>query len=297
MASVNFDEEWSDATFELLKRRREEEELITQCNEQKQIFESLQQRKKELKEKLERQREKNGQFLIDKDDDKVAEKTEKEMKEVTEKEAEIERLKEEYAELKERKQELLQQVQRHSVYRDFMERVLKLTKFENVQALADHLENLLYIRDQLSEKENKVQEQIVQQKKALLTLEDQHHLLLLRKKNKLSQLQTELEKARSEAEIWEKKWNDIQQTAAKKTLLLGQIKMATLNLYELTGGEIGGEEGVDMNDTETQLDKIKIFILDHKDIVKQHQSPSHKHSDGQKRDKPKRCITTHSKKY
>ncbi|KAM7391739.1 hypothetical protein PAMP_022401 [Pampus punctatissimus] len=296
MASMNIDEEWRDATFELLKKRREEEELITEYNEQKQIFESLQQREKELTEKLKRQREKNGQFLIDKDDDEAVEKTEKEKKEVTEKEAEIERLKEEYAELKERKQELLEQVQRHSVYRDFIERALKLTKFENVQALADHLENLLYIRHQLSQKENKVQEQIVQQRKALLTLEDQHRLLLLRKKNQLSQLQTELEKTRSEAEIWEKKWNDIQQTAAKKTLLLGQIKMATLNLYELTGGEIGGEEGVDMNDTETQLDKIKIFIQDHKDIVKQHQTPSHKHSNGQKRDKPKRRIRTRSKK-
>lgn len=54
----------------------------------------------------------------------------------------------------------------------------------------------------------------------------------------------------------ERKWNYVQETAAKKTLLLGQIKMATLNLYELTGGEVEGEEGVDMNDTETQLDKV-----------------------------------------
>lgn len=66
--------------------------------------------------------------MKDKDADQAVEKAEKERKEVIEKEAELERLKEEHAELKERKQELLHQVQRNSVYRDFMERVLKMTK-------------------------------------------------------------------------------------------------------------------------------------------------------------------------
>lgn len=32
--------------------------------------------------------------------------------------------------------------------------------------------------------------------------------------------------------------------------------MVTLNLYELTDDKVEGEEGVDMNDTEKQLDKV-----------------------------------------
>lgn len=53
---------------------------------------------------------------------------EKVRKEVTAKEAEIQRLKEECAELKERKQKLWQQVQRNSVYVDYMQEVLNMTK-------------------------------------------------------------------------------------------------------------------------------------------------------------------------
>lgn len=166
-------------------------------------------------------------------------------------------------------------------------------QFEDVAALTDHLESLLHFRCQLSERESKAQEQADEQRKALLTLEQQHNLLLLQRNNQLSQLQTELEKTRSEGLIWvwhiildqnpsfsaktaldlgvfwmnsgcpvfiqEKKWNNIQETATKKTLKLGQIKMSILNLYEMTGGQIGGEEGVDVNDTEKQLEQVCTF--------------------------------------
>ena len=63
--------------------------------------------------------------MKDKDIDQAVER---ERKGRIEKEAEIERLKKEHVEMKERKQEALHQVQRLSVCRDFMERVVKMTK-------------------------------------------------------------------------------------------------------------------------------------------------------------------------
>ena len=44
-------------------------------------------------------------------------------------------------------------------------------------------------------------------------------------KTQLAHLQTELERAQSVAVKWESQWTHIQNTAAKKTLLLGRIKM------------------------------------------------------------------------
>ncbi|XP_044052777.1 coiled-coil domain-containing protein 42 homolog isoform X1 [Siniperca chuatsi] len=293
--------DWSVAFFDLQKKRREEEELNAKTEERKQLLESLQQRIDELhmevKVKTEEELYSSFDLFRKKEDaNQAAEKAERDREEGLQKEAEIKRLKEEYAEMMERKQEVERQVQRHTVYRDFMECVVKMTKFEDVQLLTGHLESLLHFRDQFYRRESEAQEQADQQRKALLTLEDQHHLLRLHKNNQLSQLQTELEKTRSEAQTWERKWNHIQETAAKKTLLLGQIKMATLNLYEMTEDMIEGEEGVDMNDTEKQLDMVKMFIQDHDDIVRQHQTPSQRHNNGQKREKAKKRIVTCIKK-
>ncbi|KAA8592300.1 hypothetical protein FQN60_017755, partial [Etheostoma spectabile] len=258
--------------FDLQKSRREEEDLDAKQKECKQTLESLQKGILKLDEEAKKRKTLHltfDEFLKNEDADQAAEKAEKKRNEVLQLEAELERLKVEYAELTERKQVLQRQVQRHSSYRDFMEWVVKMTKFDNVQAITGHLESLLHFRDHLYQRESKAQEQVSQQRKALLSLEDQHHFLRLHKNNQLSQLQTELEKTRSEALTWvpdmtpvvpvftqERKWNHIQETAAKKTLLLGQIKMATLNLYEMTGDILEEEEAVDMNDTEKQLDKV-----------------------------------------
>lgn len=55
-------------------------------------------------------------------------KAEREREERLIKEAEIKRLKEQYAQLMDRKQALQRQVQRHALYEDFIEQVVKMTK-------------------------------------------------------------------------------------------------------------------------------------------------------------------------
>ncbi|KAM9408270.1 coiled-coil domain-containing protein 42 homolog [Pholidichthys leucotaenia] len=248
---------------EIQKLQHEEAALKAEYEERKQVLEHLQKQEEKLYENMKESQELQSSvdmFLKSKEADQMFEKAERERKVVLQKETEIEKLKDEHAELIKRKQKLHNQMLRCSVYKDFMEQVLEITKFEDVEALMSHVESLLHLRGQLCQRENKSQEQADQQRKALLALEDQHNLLRLEKDNLLTQLQTQLEKTQSEALTWEKRWNHIQQTATKKTLELGQIKMATLYLFETTGGHIGGEEGVDMNDTEKQLDQIVLKV-------------------------------------
>ncbi|XP_068560080.1 coiled-coil domain-containing protein 42 like-2 [Cebidichthys violaceus] len=286
----------SFALFDMQKKRREEEALETKIKERCQILESLQQRRDELHVEIKKARDLHlsfDTFLKDEVVVQAAEKAEKERKEVLQLEAELERLKLVYAELMERKREQQRQIQRLSVYKDFMVRVVTMAKFDDVKELTGHIESLLHFQDHFYQREIKAHEQVDQLKDSLLTLEDNHRLLRLQKNNRLSQLQTEMEKTCSEALSWERKWNHIQETAAKKTLLLGRIKVATLNLYEMTGGMVEGDAPVNLNDTEKQLDKVKMFIQDHESILKQHQTPSQKH-DGQEEDKlkPKKHIST-----
>ncbi|XP_004543471.2 cilia- and flagella-associated protein 73 isoform X2 [Maylandia zebra] len=257
---------------ELQVLQREQEELKAKYEESKQVLESLQQREEELHKKIKEMQDLHLSFDMyhkDEEANRAIEKAEQERQRVLQKEAEIERLKEQLAKLTEEKQELEHQ-------------------FKDVAALTDHLESLLHFRCQLSERESKAQEQADEQRKALLTLEQQHNLLLLQRNNQLSQLQTKLEKTHSEGLIWEKKWNNIQETAARKTLKLGQIKMAILNLYEMTGGQVGGEEGVDVNDTEKQLEQVKQFFEDQTDIVQQYQPHSQRRNNDQGKQKSKK---------
>ncbi|KAM8887559.1 coiled-coil domain-containing protein 42 homolog isoform 2-T2 [Spinachia spinachia] len=233
------------------------------------------QKKRREEEELER---KSQQRIQVEDVDRAAAKAEKERKEELQLDAEIERLRLVYAELMERRQEQQHQIERHRVYWDLMVRVVRMTKFDDVRELTGHIESLLHFEDNFCKRENRAYEQVDQLKKTLLTLEDDHRLLRLQKNNTLSQLQTEIEKTRSEALSWDRKWNYIQETAAKKTLWLGRIRMATLNLYEMTDDRIEvGKAAVHINDTEKQLDKIKLFIQEHEGIMKQHQTQSQKH--------------------
>uniref|UniRef100_A0A2K5HP28 DUF4200 domain-containing protein n=1 Tax=Colobus angolensis palliatus TaxID=336983 RepID=A0A2K5HP28_COLAP len=64
----------------------------------------------------------------------------------------------------------------------------------------------------------------------------------------------------------ESRWAHIQNTAAKKTLLLGAIKMATLNLFQIVSKQLKEVTEVALEDTHKQLDMIQQFIQDLSDI-------------------------------
>ncbi|XP_053727871.1 coiled-coil domain-containing protein 42 like-2-like isoform X2 [Synchiropus splendidus] len=263
--------EWSDTLVHLRRKRREQETLSAVIEESRQKSEELRLRKEERQQEAERTRGlSRSQDILPKDREtsRAVLKAEKQKRELTNMEAELQKLQEEQSSLERRIEQQLQQVQRCSLFHDFMQRVVQATKFENVQAITDSLENLLRTRDQFSERFSRADEQVNRQRKALLTHEDQHRLTVLGRSNQLLQLQTELERTFSEAEFWEREWSHIQETAANETLLLGQIKMATLNLHELTNGEAENAGAEATYDTELLLEKISVFVQDHNDIVK-----------------------------
>ncbi|XP_028313929.1 coiled-coil domain-containing protein 42 homolog [Gouania willdenowi] len=250
----------------------ESETPMTLKHRNKQVFEMLLQNEKELQENTEKAQQLQKAYdmlLKERESNDAVRKSQRERAEVFQTDAEIERLEKDYTELTARKHKLTCEVQKYSSAKEFMDCICKIIKFKDTDALVDYIDSVKYIRGQLLQREEEMQEQIDMQRKALLSLHEKHSLVMLQKNNKLSQLQSELEKARSDALAWEKEWNHIQETSAKKILTLGQIKMATLNLYEMTGAEVG-EEGVDMNDTETQLDHTKMFLEVHRQIVKQY---------------------------
>ncbi|XP_029784105.1 coiled-coil domain-containing protein 42 isoform X2 [Suricata suricatta] len=90
---------------------------------------------------------------------------------------------------------------------------------------------------------------------------------ILQHNNELARLQMHFDHARSDVIIWESRWAHIQNTAAKKTLLLGTIKMATLNLFQTVSKQMKETATVALEDTYKQLDMIQQFIRDLSDIL------------------------------
>ncbi|KAJ8379819.1 hypothetical protein SKAU_G00005970 [Synaphobranchus kaupii] len=230
----------------LLEKRSEMEEVEQALAAQKEEFqirmESARQRKDNLTEKKEQQKEqliKFDAFLKENDSkcSRAKKKASADKELARQKELEIERLEQEITSLQARKQVLQEKVQRSGIYWEFLNKAIKGSKkFEEIRELLGRTDTLLLTRDQLLQKDSEGQERQEYQRLQLRRfVEEQGNLVLLRN-NQLSTLQTKLDHARMQAFKWESTWNHIQSTAAKETLLLGQIKVVTLNLFHMMGG-------------------------------------------------------------
>ncbi|XP_053533239.1 coiled-coil domain-containing protein 42 homolog [Ictalurus punctatus] len=261
----------------LLDKRRQIKHVDDVLRRQRQEFEvkreSLRQRKEEVKKKEENLKDsllKFDKFLKENDAKRArgVKKAESERAVLRERERELERLHTHIAALLVKKEKLQERVERFRVYCEFLHTALKTaTEFEDVGQLVARFETLMSTREHLLRRQSEVERQRERDSVELRRCVSEQNSILLQHNNTLSQLQTELDDVLTHTLAQESSWNHIQAAAVKETHLLSQIKVVTLNLYHMTGGMMGGDEGVNVDDTVGQLDRIRMYIEDRTEIL------------------------------
>uniref|UniRef100_H2Y4L5 DUF4200 domain-containing protein n=1 Tax=Ciona savignyi TaxID=51511 RepID=H2Y4L5_CIOSA len=256
----------------LLEKRREMAEVEQALTAQKEEFqmkmESLQQRREELERKEHQLKEsllKFDKFLKENDSKRARaiKKAQDERELRRSKEKDIGRLQDDIERLSKERGRYQKKLEKNSIFQKYMERVQESTdEFSEIREIIGRYDTLVATHVDLMKRDLKNQDAIEEEKGRLVKFTEEKNNEILSYNNQLAQLQTRLDQAQSKAVKWESKWTHIQNTAAKKTLLLGRIKIATHNLFQLVNKHLKQQATVPLENTALQLDKIQMFIQD-----------------------------------
>lgn len=237
------DEKHVSPATRLLEKRRETAEVEHALSAQKEEFsmkmEGLAQRRHELERKeqdLKQSLLKFDKFLRENDSKKTRalKKAKEERNIIKQKEQEILNLQKECEVLEVERDRFKKRLEKYTIYQNYLEEVLDLSdEFSELREIMARYDTLIATHNDLLDREQKNQIIMEKEKQKFHRFTEEKNTEILHYNNQLAQLQTRLDKAQSEAVHWESKWTHIQNTAAKKTLLLGRIKIATHNLYQL----------------------------------------------------------------
>ncbi|RDD42880.1 Coiled-coil domain-containing protein 42-like protein [Trichoplax sp. H2] len=264
----------------LLEKRREmsevEQALAAQKEEFQMKMESLQQRREELERKEYQLKEsllKFDKFLKENDSKRTRalKKAHEERDLIKSKDKDIIKLIDETQTMIKQRDKMQKKLLKYILYlflslvltyQAYLEKVLEKTEeYSEIREITARFDTLVATYDDLIERERKNQESTEVEKGRLLKYKEEKNNEVMYYNNKLANLQTQLEKTQSEAAKWESRWTFIKNTAAKKTLLLGRVKMATHNLYTLVNKHLK-QTPLPLDQTVLQLDKIQLFIMD-----------------------------------
>nr|KAI8747605.1 putative coiled-coil domain-containing protein 42 [Biomphalaria glabrata] len=267
----------------LLEKRREmaevEQALAAQKEEFQMKMESLQQRREELERKEFQLKEsllKFDKFLKENDSKRAraVKKANDERELKKQKDREIERVKEETEAYQKQKEMLQKKVEKYVIFHNYMDKVLEAGEdFHEIRDIITRWDTLTATHQDLLERDQLNHEKVEKQRQDLMKYMEEKENQVLNYNNQLSTLQTRLDAAQSEAVKWESKWTHIKNTAAKKTLLLGRIKMATHNLYQLVRSHQNQLD--DVEDTTEQLIQIQLFVQDLNQITSEIKKMEH----------------------
>eukprot|EP00800_Vazella_pourtalesii_P016133 TRINITY_DN4536_c0_g1_i2.p1 TRINITY_DN4536_c0_g1~~TRINITY_DN4536_c0_g1_i2.p1 ORF type:complete len:328 (+),score=104.32 TRINITY_DN4536_c0_g1_i2:58-1041(+) len=262
----------------LLDKRREilevDNALAAQRDDFKMKLETLSQRKEELERRENQLKETLRMY------DKYLKEDELKRQRATRKikhESELIAAKDkEMVELQNERDELIkvihgqkQRIADNMKYKEYLDRVVKHApeEFTEISDIISRHDTLKSTHEDLLKKDTANQESLERERTSFKKFNDEKNNEILNYTNQVSGLQAKLEQARNLALQRESEWNTIQTTAAEKTLLLGQIKMSTHNLYSHIKKYKGDRFSDREVDTVEQLEKIKLFIADMSIIV------------------------------
>ncbi|XP_038619651.1 cilia- and flagella-associated protein 73 [Tachyglossus aculeatus] len=266
-----------NSAIRLLEKKQELVETDRALQAQKEEFrvkmESLKERQEELE--LKEKELKNSIIRFDKfltEDagkrNRAREKAAREQEIAGRKDAEAAALREEVSLLRREKELLKQQLEACDPFVQYLERVLAWTgQFQEVPELLARFGGLVATQALLLGREQARRREVELERLRLHQCVEERGDEILQHNNQLAQLRTQLERARARTLKWEARWTRIQNTAAQKTLLLGQIKMASFSLFQLVRSHMNRPPQVPLEDTEGQLDKVQQYVKDLSDIL------------------------------
>ncbi|NXW04157.1 CC42M protein, partial [Fregetta grallaria] len=267
---------WDAATLlpstRLLLKRREvvevERALQSQREEFQQRMERLEQRRQQLGQRKDQLQDvvlKFNAFLKASAvrQERALRRADKERARAAGQGAEAARLRQELTGLLRHRERLARRLQTLRCFGNYLRGVLARTgQFQDVLAMLAHFGALAGVRAALAQQAEAGQERLAQSWARLRRYQEEASSELLRTNNELSQLCAQLEATRRDVLQAESCWAHVQSTAAQKTLLLGQIKLAVLNLFQLATARLKVTADMALEDTEAQLDTVLLCMQD-----------------------------------
>ncbi|XP_058531225.1 coiled-coil domain-containing protein 42 isoform X2 [Ochotona princeps] len=257
-------EDQSDSPSIRLLEKKKEAKIVHQAMEQKkEMFqrrmEMLTMRWEELGVKeaqLKAYIQKFEQFIQENDQKRIRalKKANKERDLKRQRIRELAKAKQEIVALRVEHQRLSAKLQDYTIFNKYLEKVVENSEFEEIHEVIARYKTLVSMHHDLLQSAQEGQENIECAKARLARYMEEKDDEILQHNNDLARLQMRFDRARSDVIIWESRWAHIQNTAAKKTLLLGTIKMATLNLFQIVNKQLKDTAHVSLEDTHKQLD-------------------------------------------
>ncbi|XP_074061925.1 cilia- and flagella-associated protein 73 isoform X2 [Macrotis lagotis] len=242
------------------------EEFQRRMSSLKQRKEALEQKEDELKESMVR----FDKFLKDTEakQSRALLRAEEGRQTAAQKEAEAATLKEELEGLVQKKERLEKRLHKYRPFAQYLEQVVvQSEEFQEIPELMARFSGLFETQNILAEREQALQKAVENARAELLKVVEEKNDEILHQNNQLADLQLRLEEVRTQALQWESRWVHIQNTAAQKTLLLGQIKMAALNLFHMVCKQKKEVPPVAVEDTEGQLEQVQRCFQDLSDML------------------------------
>ncbi|NXF88324.1 CC42M protein, partial [Eubucco bourcierii] len=267
---------WDGATLlpstRLLQKRREaaevERALQSQREEFQQRMEQLAQHWQQLGQREKQHRDvalKYDAFLkgLSARQEQALQRADKERAQAAEQGAKAASLHRELQGLLQHRDRLTLRLQRLQGFSDYLQAVLaRAGQFQDVLAMLAHFEALSRPWATLAREAEGEQEQLAQDWAQLQQHQEEVDSKLLSTSNEVPQLDACLEAVPHDAIQKESCWAHVQSMATQRTLRLGQIKLAVLNLFQLTTTwlEVPGDTALE--DTEAQLNTVLLCMQD-----------------------------------